>query len=313
MYISCIKLIPIYNIYINQYKYYTSIAHDVITTEPPVLHCCTLKTPTKLAVISDQSNGVKLKKNPLMISINGNIGSGKSTILEHLEIYFKHIDSDISMNDSNTNHINTHNIMFLKEPVDEWSTIQDASGETILSKFYKDPAKYAFAFQIMAYATRLNLIRKTILENPKCAVLICERSLEADKQIFANMLHDDGLIDDVSYQIYCRNFSEYAPDFKVDKNVYIDASAEVCFSRIAKRSRNGESNIELAYLQKCKKYHDSWLVDKSTDFTSDNTIGSDLTGPVLHLNTDTDVVYDLNDPDDLGISWIKQIVEFIRL
>ena len=264
---------------------------------------------TATATATANAPDLKRRKNPLMISINGNIGSGKSTILEHLERYYKHIDTATCAN-----------IMFLKEPVDEWSTIRDAAGETILSKFYKDPAKYAFAFQIMAYATRLNLIRKTILDNPDCTILICERSLEADKQIFANMLHDDGLIDDVSYQIYCRNFSEYAPDFKVDKNVYIDASAEVCFSRIAKRSRNGESNIELAYLQKCKKYHDLWLVDKSTDLhlvddstdlhLVDSTISSDY---VLHLNTDMDVVYDLNDPDDLGISWIKQIVEFIRL
>ena len=231
------------------------------------------------------------KKNPLMISINGNIGSGKSTILEHLEKYYDYTGRG-------------RNILFLKEPVDEWSTIRDASGETILSKFYKDPAKYAFAFQIMAYATRLNMIRQTILDNPECCVLICERSLEADKQIFANMLHDDGLIDDVSYQIYCRNFSEYAPDFKVDKNVYIDASAEVCYSRIAKRSRSGETNIELAYLQKCKKYHDEWLVPCSDSVLVDKN-------DVLHLNTDADVVYDLMDPDDLGISWIKQIIEFI--
>lgn len=233
-------------------------------------------------------SGASKPKNPLMISINGNIGSGKSTILEHLEKYYDYTGRG-------------HNIMFLKEPVDEWSTICDASGETILSKFYKDPAKYAFAFQVMAYATRLNMIRKTILENPQCRILICERSLEADKQIFANMLHDDGLIDDVCYQIYCRNFSEYAPDFKVDKNVYIDASAEKCYSRISKRSRSGETNIELAYLEKCKKYHDEWLIGKKRDTTS-----------VLHLNTDADVVYDLKDENDVGVSWIKQIVQFIH-
>ena len=232
------------------------------------------------------------KKHPLIISIEGNIGSGKSSILHHLEQYYDYIGRG-------------QNIVFLKEPVDEWSTIRDADGETILAKFYKDPAKYAFAFQIMAYATRLNILRKTIAENPECTVLICERSLEADKQIFANMLHDDGLIDDVSYQIYCRNFSEYAPDFKVDKVVYIDASPEKCFSRIAKRSRSGEANIELGYLEKCKKYHDMWLIPTSVDSCSVNNT------TILHLNTDADVKYDLHDPEDLGIAWIRQIAGFI--
>jgi deoxyadenosine/deoxycytidine kinase len=247
-------------------------------------------------------NHVFRKKRPLMISIEGNIGSGKSSILHHLEQYFNYTGLDST--DCGLNR----NIMFLKEPVDEWATICDASGETILAKFYKDPAKYAFAFQIMAYATRLNSLRKTIAENPECTILICERSLEADKQIFANMLHDDGLIDEVSYQIYCRNFSEYAPDFKVDKVVYIDASPEKCFSRIAKRSRNGESNIELVYLEKCKKYHDMWLC---RGLTIHKTMQLSLHDDVLHLNTNADVEYNLSDPDDLGVSWIKQIVEFI--
>ena len=207
------------------------------------------------------STDMVYKKTPQIISIEGNIGSGKSSILHHLEQYcFATATSATATSATATAFdLTRHNIVFVKEPVDEWSTICDASGETILTKFYRDPAKYAFAFQIMAYATRLNVLRKTMAENPDCSLMICERSLEADKYIFANMLHDDGLIDSVSYQIYCRNFSEYAPDFKVDKIVYINASPDVCFSRIAKRSRTGESNIELAYLQKCAKYHDKWL------------------------------------------------------
>ena len=244
------------------------------------------------------STDMVYKKTPQIISIEGNIGSGKSSILHHLEQYcFATATSATATSATATAFdLTRHNIVFVKEPVDEWSTICDASGETILTKFYRDPAKYAFAFQIMAYATRLNVLRKTMAENPDCSLMICERSLEADKYIFANMLHDDGLIDSVSYQIYCRNFSEYAPDFKVDKIVYINASPDVCFSRIAKRSRTGESNIELAYLQKCAKYHDKWLTESPG---------------LLHLNTDADVEYDVNDSNDLGMSWIKQIVEFI--
>ena len=42
-----------------------------------------------------------------MISIDGNIGSGKSTLMGELKTYFS----------SNTN------VVFLKEPVDEWETI----------------------------------------------------------------------------------------------------------------------------------------------------------------------------------------------
>lgn len=274
---------------------------------------------------------------PLIVSIEGNIGTGKSTILYHLEQYYK--------------QINDKSVIFVKEPVDEWETIKDAEGETILAKFYKDPHKYAFAFQIMAYATRLSILRKAIRENPECKVLVCERSLEADKYIFANMLHDDGQIDDVCYQIYTKNFGEYSQDFGVDRVVYIDSEPEVCYQRIAKRSRTGEGGIALGYLEKCKRYHDAWLrgrgkpsrgkpsfppyplpfgkgegdgIDEGKgdgegdgiDEDNASSNGHDVTNSItqiLHLETNQDVKYDMDDETDLGASWIRQIRDFITV
>ena len=61
-----------------------------------------------------------------IISVEGNIGSGKSTIVDILKKYFK----------------NNSNIIFLQEPVDEWSEIKDKNGQTILSKFYENQKKY---------------------------------------------------------------------------------------------------------------------------------------------------------------------------
>lgn len=221
---------------------------------------------------------------PMIVSVEGNIGAGKTTILHHLEKYYQRTGDN--------------SVIFVREPVDEWEQIRDSSNDTILSKFYCDPAKYAFPFQIMAYATRLSVIRRAIRENPGCRVLVCERSLEADKHIFANMLHRDGLIDSVNYQIYCKFFGEYAEDFNLDRVVYIDADADVCFRRICRRSREGESNIELAYLEKCGKYHREWLVENKDKNAMQ----------LLHLKTNEDVRY-CN--DDAGMDWIKQIAEFI--
>ena len=275
---------------------------------------------------------------PLIVSIEGNIGTGKSTILYHLEQYYK--------------QTNDTSVIFVKEPVDEWETIKDAEGETILAKFYKDPHKYAFAFQIMAYATRLSILRKAIRENPECKVLVCERSLEADKYIFANMLHDDGQIDDVCYQIYTKNFGEYSQDFGVDRVVYIDSEPEVCYQRISKRSRTGEGGIALGYLEKCKRYHDAWLrgrgrgkpsfppyplpfvkgegdgidegkgegkgdgIDEGKGEGKGDGKGENVSNSItqiLHLETNQDVKYDMDDETDLGVSWIRQIRDFIAV
>ena len=70
-----------------------------------------------------------------IVSIEGNIGSGKSTLLSNLREHYK----------------NSSNVVFLKEPVDEWEKITDENGETILKKFYSDQEKYSFSFQMMAY------------------------------------------------------------------------------------------------------------------------------------------------------------------
>ena len=58
-------------------------------------------------------------------TIEGNIGSGKSTLFERLKFHYQ---------DNST-------VVFLDEPVKDWDTICDASGTTILQKFYQDQTK----------------------------------------------------------------------------------------------------------------------------------------------------------------------------
>ena len=222
---------------------------------------------------------------PLIIAIEGNIGAGKSTIIDTLG---KQLDGN-------------REVILLKEPVDIWESIKETStGENILEKFYKDSAKYAFSFQVMAYVTRLSLLRDTIRNNPECKVIICERSLDADRNIFAKMLYDDGLIEDIHYQIYLRFYNEYVKEYRVDGIVYIDADADVCYNRIKKRSRDGESNIELDYLEKCKKYYDEWL--DSVRMNID----------ILDIDANYDTKYNMQDANDKGVQWLLKINKYIN-
>jgi deoxyadenosine/deoxycytidine kinase len=220
---------------------------------------------------------------PKIFSVEGNIGAGKTTIIENLQKLFAE----------------NPDVIFIREPVDVWQTIVDKNGETILAKFYADPAKYAFTFQVMAYSTRLSMLRKIIRENPNCKTIICERSLDADKNIFAKMLYDDGLIDEVSHQIYKRFYGEFIDEFPLEGVVYIDADAEVCRQRITKRAREGEETVALDYLKKCQSYHEEWL--------NRNTATQ-----VLHIKTNDDVTYDPNDKKDKGNIWMRQISDFIN-
>jgi len=226
---------------------------------------------------------------PIIVSIEGNIGSGKSTILDALEKHMRNGPSHGPL---------SQRVCFIKEPVNMWESIKDGeTGENILQKFYTDQARYAFPFQIMACATRLFMLRKTIRENPDCEIIVCERSLEADKHIFAKMLFDEGKIEDVNYQIYNLFYKEYEYEFGLSGIVYINSSAKISYERIAKRSRDGESGIPLEYLQKCKDYHDSWLIDTET--------------PVLCIDANANVSYDITNPEDQGLEWLKKINGFL--
>ena len=69
-----------------------------------------------------------------ILSVDGNIGSGKSTLVRNLKSYY---ESEFDKNKLGC-WKDYDGIIFIQEPVDIWMTIQDNEGETILSKFYKD-------------------------------------------------------------------------------------------------------------------------------------------------------------------------------
>lgn len=178
-----------------------------------------------------------------IISVEGNIGSGKSTLLENLREKYK----------SNSN------VVFLKEPVDEWENIKDKNGTTMLEKFYSDQKRYSFSFQMLAFISRLVLLKKTIKECPDNSVIITERSLITDKMVFAKMLYESDKIEDVEYQIYLKWFDCFCNDYPINKIIYIKSSPETCNNRINQRGRAGEGEIPLSYLKSCNDYHDDMV------------------------------------------------------
>ena len=62
-----------------------------------------------------------------VISIEGNLGAGKTTLLSLLQI------------------------PVIREPVEEW---QNFGGQDILKRYYHDPKRWAFTFQLHALHSR---------------------------------------------------------------------------------------------------------------------------------------------------------------
>jgi deoxyadenosine/deoxycytidine kinase len=227
---------------------------------------------------------MNMETSNLVITIEGNIGSGKTTLLTHLK----------------EQHKDNSNVVFLREPVDEWESIKDAEGISMLQKFYADQEKYSFPFQMMAYISRLALLKEAMKNHPG-AIIITERSLYTDKFVFAKMLHDMKKIEDVNYQIYTKWFDTFAQECPIHRCVYVKTDPEICHERIMKRSRTGEDGIPLDYLTSCDAYHKSMIFKILPMFerSSEDVI-------VLDGNID---IY--SNPTELT-NWIERISKFIE-
>lgn len=178
-----------------------------------------------------------------VISIEGNIGVGKSTFTNLLKKYF-------------------NNCQIVSEPVDIWINLKDNDNNSILGLFYKDINRWAYTFQNIAYITRMMKITDAIKSDND--IIFLDRSLGTDKNVFAKMLYDDKILSDIEYNMYnmwCDFYSKY-----IDNNdnyiIYLKCTTSVAYERIKKRGREEEKNISLEYLEKLHKYHEEWLLNK---------------------------------------------------
>lgn len=195
----------------------------------------------------------------IVFTLEGNIGSGKSTLLrkvEHLlQLQNKH------------NHV-----VILQEPVYEWSAPRELlGGESMLSKFYQDPVKNAFAFQMFVLASRI--------EQAVCAsssdshtLILTERCLKSDDVLFARPLFERGGMtapEMVAYETWKNNMLNLLVKQGVAAAehpfgiIYLRTSPEVCLRRIGARSRNGEADINIEYLSALHDAHERWIMNET--------------------------------------------------
>ena len=197
---------------------------------------------------------VYLKHETIIVSIDGNIGSGKSTLVEYLK---NNCQKEITIMKYFI-FPKSFKIKFLQEPVDEWLSIKGINDENILDCFYEDKTRYAYLFQNFAFITRYNLLKSAINKNENQIIFI-ERSTETDKNVFAKMLHSKGDMCLLEYKIY--NYWYKLLKIPIDKEIYLDVNPSICHDRIMNRGRESEESINVTYLSELKLFHDKWLLE----------------------------------------------------
>ena len=184
--------------------------------------------------------------NKIIVSIEGNIGVGKSTFINILKNKWD-VPCDIVL-----------------EPIDMWKNLINSDGKNILQTFYEDIPRWAYSFQNVACITRMMKIEDAI-KNSKNEYIFLDRSLGTDKNVFELMLYNDNKINQIEhsmYNLWCDFYDKYIRTQDNQIYIYLKASSEECFNRIKKRARTEESTITLNYLEELNKYHDNWLLSE---------------------------------------------------
>jgi deoxyadenosine/deoxycytidine kinase len=137
------------------------------------------------------------KSNVARFTLEGLIGAGKSRFLEALQATFA---------SSQKSESTRRELTIVDEPVEKWCSTKDEAGKSVLSYFYDDTERYAFLFQINALMTRYgstleanDKIEQNMLSGITSHVLLSERTIGTDRNVFAKMLNGDGKINSMEY------------------------------------------------------------------------------------------------------------------
>lgn len=182
------------------------------------------------------------------VTIEGNIGSGKSTMIGHIRERFP-------------------DYRIVDEPVHIWQALKDEANRSLLELFYTDKKRWSYTFQSSAFITRIMGSSKAIgkatedIKNKQAdkLVILSERSILTDRHVFASMLRDDNSLNPLEWELYTYWFDHFSKDITLDGIIYVTTDSNVCSDRIKTRGRQGEEGIPQEYLDQLTKYHEQWL------------------------------------------------------
>ncbi|XP_026320168.1 deoxynucleoside kinase-like isoform X2 [Hyposmocoma kahamanoa] len=192
---------------------------------------------------------------PFTVFVEGNIGSGKTTFLEHFRQF--------------------EDITLLTEPVKEW---RDLRGWNLLDLMYKDPSRWAMTFQSYVALTMLDMHRQPTATPVK----LMERSVYSARHCFVEHMMRSGVMHPAEFAVldewFC--FIQQHLPIQADLIVYLKTTPSVVYERIKKRARSEEQCIPLSYIEELHKIHEDWLVHR---------IHGNCPAPVLVLDADLDL------------------------
>lgn len=182
----------------------------------------------------------------LLISVEGNIGSGKTTLVNRL----RQLDEAAHI------HFIADHVQQLRES--GW-----------MCKFYDDKAKHAFPLQMTMLMKRWNSLLELFLKHTasanseECFIVVTERSMYSDSKVFTSALHSMGYIDERELNIIQEAYTGYTAALKLLRFkevgfLYIESHPQDCY-QIHCKSAPAEETLDQKYLSVLHSVHGTML------------------------------------------------------
>ena len=163
----------------------------------------------------------------MYIAIAGNIGSGKTSLTE---ILTKEFAFTANYEDDNNPYI---------------------------GDFYEDMNRWSFNLQVYFLGKRLNQVLAMLRSNEN---IVQDRTIYEDAYIFAQNLHESGLMSTRDFHTYKQIFDlSYGLVKKPDLLIYLRASVPTLVSQIQRRGRAYEMSISEDYLRRLNERYNNWI------------------------------------------------------
>ena len=176
------------------------------------------------------------------ISVEGNIGSGKSDCIQFLK-----------------EHFNDKHVMCRKENKNKWKSVYKgkACEMNLLDLFYQNTKRWAYTFELRTTMLRYDEYKKGSVGKK---VYIGERCWMSDMHIFADILFDNGCLTPLELELYKEFYESYTKKIpNLGAFIYLRKNPTDCYNDILKKDPN-EIGVSLEYITKLHEKHESWLL-----------------------------------------------------
>jgi len=226
--------------------------------------------------------GFNYHKKMLKISVDGNISSGKSTLVSKLVEFFPKSNAAGSGDYA-------FDLEVVPEPLEKWCNL---NGHNLLDMFYKDPVKTNFLFQHYVQLTRLedtvkgssstnsnmNMSQDSGVDSGEITkVRVMERSLQNNRYCFLELARRKDKMHPAEFTVLAEwyNWLEKNLDLSLDVIVYLRTKPETAYSRMKARARSEESSCPIEYLTDLHESYEDWLIRKTVP-GNDSVIKQDV-------------------------------------